>query len=208
MGSVWDTFDARATLQPSVLTDVLALRPGHSVAGTIRSHLRDPRIAQMLDHFTQYVGSAPDASPAVLCSIAHMQTGEGVWYPQGGTGAIPRALTRLAVDLGVEIRTHTGIRRLLVRHGAVCGVETEAGEQVPLAAVVSNADAVRTHRDLLGGGRQPASSAGGAMSQPVRAWSCTLDSTVPMSTYCITTSVFARSGGGVRGDLSARCASA
>ena len=80
-----------------------------------------------------------------------MQTGEGVWYPQGGTGAIPRALTRLAVDLGVEIRTHTGIRRLLVRHGAVCGVETEAGEQVPLAAVVSNADAVRTHRDLLGG---------------------------------------------------------
>jgi phytoene desaturase len=154
VGSVWDTFDARTTLQPSVLTDVLALRPGHSVAGTIRAHLRDPRIAQMLDHFTQYVGSAPDASPAVLCSIAHMQTGGGVWYPQGGTGAIPRALTRLAVDLGVEICTRTGIRRLLVRHGAVYGVETEAGEQVPLAAVVSNADAVRTHRDLLGG--QPA----------------------------------------------------
>ena len=154
VGSIWDMFEVRTTLQLAALTDLLALRPGHSVACTIRSHLRDPRVAQMLDHFTQYVGSAPDTSPAVLCSIAHMQTSAGVWYPRGGTGAIPHALTGLAVDLGVDMRTHTGIRRLLVRHGAVCGVETEAGEQVPLAAVVSNADAVRTHRELLGG--QPA----------------------------------------------------
>ncbi len=33
----------------------------------------------------------------------------------------------------------------------VIGVETDAGETIPLAAVVSNADAVRTHRELLGG---------------------------------------------------------
>jgi diapolycopene oxygenase len=151
VGSIWDTFDARATLQRSVLTDLLALRPGQSVAGTIRAYMPDPRVAQMLDHFTQYVGSAPDASPAVLCGIAHMQTGEGVWYPRGGTAAIPQALARLAVDLGAEIRTHTGVRKILLHDGAVCGVETHAGEQMPLAALISNADAVRTYRDLLGG---------------------------------------------------------
>ena len=33
--------------------------------------------------------------PAVLCGIAHMQTREGVWYPMGGTGAIPEALAAL-----------------------------------------------------------------------------------------------------------------
>ena len=66
------------------------------------------RVSQMLDHFTQYVGSAPDASPAVLCGIAHMQTSEGVWYPRGGTGAVPRALARLAAELGVEVRTGAG----------------------------------------------------------------------------------------------------
>jgi phytoene desaturase len=151
VGSIWDTFDTRTTWQRSVLADLLALRPGRSVAGTIRAHISDPRVAQMLDHFTQYVGSAPDASPAVLCGIAHMQTGEGVWYPRGGTAAIPQALAQLAVDLGVEIRTTTGIRTILLRHGAVCGVETQAGEQIPLAALISNADAVRTYRDLLGG---------------------------------------------------------
>jgi phytoene desaturase len=106
----------------------------------------------MLDHFTQYVGSAPDASPAVLCGIAHMQTREGVWYPVGGTGAVPHALARLAAELDVDVRTGGGVRRILLDEtGAAAGVETEAGECVPLAAVVSNADAVRTHRELLAG---------------------------------------------------------
>ncbi len=152
VGGLRDMFSLKTAFEPSLLRDVLALNPGRSVAATVRSHVPDARVAQMLDHFTQYVGSAPDASPAVLCGIAHMQTGEGVWYPMGGTGAVPRALTRLATELGVEIRTGTGVRRILQANGgAVRGLETEAGELVPLDAVVSNADAVRTHRELLGG---------------------------------------------------------
>ena len=44
------------------------------------------------------------------------------------------------------------MRRILhAGDGGVRGVETEAGEHIPLDAVVSNADAVRTHRELLGG---------------------------------------------------------
>ena len=56
--------------------------------GTIRRRVKDGRVAQMLDHFTQYVGSSPYGSPAVLCSIAHMQTDGGIWYPRGGTRAV------------------------------------------------------------------------------------------------------------------------
>jgi phytoene desaturase len=151
VGSVADTFDAGTTFKLSTLADLWALRFGRSVAGTVRSQVPEPRMAQMLDHFTQYVGSAPDASPAVLCGIAHMQTSEGIWYPLGGTRAVPTALERLPVDLGVEIRTCTGVRRIVVEDGEVRGVETESGERVELAAVVSNGDSVRTHRELLGG---------------------------------------------------------
>jgi phytoene desaturase len=151
VGSVRDTFEAGTTFKLSTLGDLLALRFGRSVAGTIRGEVREPRVAQMLDHFTQYVGSAPDASPAVLCGIAHMQTAEGVWYPRGGTRAVPEALARLAAELGVEIRLGEKVARILVEGGAVEGVETERGERIPLAAVVSNADSVRTHRELLGG---------------------------------------------------------
>jgi phytoene desaturase len=105
----------------------------------------------MLDHFTQYVGSSPAASPAVLCGIAHMQTSEGVWYPRGGTRAVPEALVQLGEELGVEYRTECGVRKVLAdaAGSAVRGIETDTGEVVELAAVVSNADSLRTHQDLL-----------------------------------------------------------
>jgi diapolycopene oxygenase len=151
VGGLRDMFDARATFQPSVLRDVLAMRPGRSVASTVRAHIADRRVAQMVDHFTQYVGSAPDASPAVLCSIGHMQMREGVWYPTGGTRAVPAALTKLAESLGVEFRCNARVERILTAQGAVRGIRLEGGEVIKVDAVVSNADSVRTHRELLGG---------------------------------------------------------
>jgi phytoene desaturase len=149
VGGMRDMFNPRQGLSLSFIKELIGMRPGHSVAGTVRSFVPDERAAQMLDHFTQYVGSAPDASPAVLCGIAHMQAQDGVWYPRGGTGAVPRALASLAVDLGVDIRTRTPIRRILVERGRVRGVETAQGEVIRAAAVVSNSDSVRTHRELV-----------------------------------------------------------
>jgi phytoene desaturase len=78
-----------------------------------------------------------------------MQANDGVWYPRGGTGAVPRALASLAIDLGVDIRTRTPVRRVVVENGRVRGVETEQGETIAAAAVVSNSDSVRTHRELV-----------------------------------------------------------
>lgn len=149
IGGLRDMFELQSSFQPSVLGDVLAMRMGRSVASTVRSFTPDQRVAQMMDHFTQYVGSSPYGSPAVLCGIAHMQTEEGIWYPLGGTRAVPLALQTLALELGVEIRSATQITRIRTQGGRVCGVRTHRGEEIPLCAVISNSDAVRTHRELL-----------------------------------------------------------
>jgi len=149
IGGLRDMFDFRSSFDAKVLGDVLAMRMGRTVAGTVRSFRPDARVAQMMDHFTQYVGSSPYGSPAVLCGIAHMQTDEGIWYPLGGTRAVPLALQRLALELGVEIRRQTEITRILTRGDRVSGVRTNHGEEISLSAVVSNCDAVRTHRELL-----------------------------------------------------------
>lgn len=153
IGGLGDMFNLSNTFNLSTLGDVLAMRMHQTVGSTIRSFIPDPRVAQMLDHFTQYVGSSPDASPAVLCGIANMQTNEGVWYPVGGTRAVPVALAKLARAMGVEVHLNTSIERILLEDGAVHGVETGDGRRIPLAAVVSNCDSVRTHRELLSGER-------------------------------------------------------
>ena len=153
IGGIRDMMDVKAGFSPRILGDVLRMRMGRSVAGTVRKYVSDARVAQMIDHFTQYVGSSPDASPAVLCGIAHMQTAEGIWYPMGGTRAVPEALVKLGTELGVEYRTECGIRHIRTDAAGdtAVSVETDAGERIAIAAVVSNADSVRTHRELLNG---------------------------------------------------------
>jgi diapolycopene oxygenase len=148
---IGDTLDLKKNMDLDTLRDVLSLRMGTTVASQIRKRVPDKRVAQMLDHFTQYVGSSPYLSPAVLCGIAHMQTEEGVWYPIGGTRAVPEALTALAERLGVEFRTGTGVKRVVTENGRAAGIETDTGETVRLSAVVSNMDSVRTYRELLNG---------------------------------------------------------
>lgn len=150
IGGLRDMFDPAATFDLGVLKDVLAMRPWSTVGATIRSYVKDHRVAQMLDHFTQYVGSAPDLSPAVLCGVAHMQTGEGVWYPRGGTRAVADALIRLAGELGVELVAGAGVASITTDgEGRASGVVLDDDRKIPLAAVVSNCDSVRTHRELL-----------------------------------------------------------
>ncbi len=159
IGSMRDTMDIGGAFDLNVLKDVMRMRLGKTVTGTIREFIPDANTAQMLDHFVQYVGSSPDASPAILCSIGHMQMEEGIWYPMGGTRAVPEALVKLATELGVVFHTSTDIARLLTdapHHGArparrVTGLETTGGAIFRFDSIISNSDAVRTHRELLGG---------------------------------------------------------
>jgi diapolycopene oxygenase len=146
-----DTIDLRRNLDPATLRDVLALRIGQTVARVIRGRVPDERLAQMLDHFCQYVGSSPYLAPAVLCAIGDMQASEGVWYPVGGTRAVAEGLARLAEGLGAELRPGVEVTDIDIAGGAVRAVRTAAGERVACDAVVSNMDAVRTYTDLVGG---------------------------------------------------------
>lgn len=146
-----DTMNLKKNMSLSTLQDVLALRMHRTVAGQVRRNVSDPRVAQMLEHFIQYVGSSPFASPAVLCGIAQMQVGEGVWYPMGGTRAVPLALQSLAEDLGVEIRTGVEVARIETAGGRATAVVTAGGERLAFDRIVSNMDSVRTYRELVGG---------------------------------------------------------
>jgi diapolycopene oxygenase len=148
---LFDTIDIRANLNPATLRDVLSLRMGASVAGTIRGKVKEDRLAQMLDHFVQYVGSSPYGAPAVLCAIAHMQAADGVWYPIGGTRAVADALFRLGRELGVDFRPGIDVARIIIEDGTAVGLVTDTGETSRYDSIISNMDSIRTYRELVGG---------------------------------------------------------
>jgi phytoene dehydrogenase-like protein len=66
---------------------------------------------------------------------------------KGGPGALTGALADAARGAGATIRLDARVARILVRDGVAAGVILEDGEEVPAAAVISNADPRRT---LLG----------------------------------------------------------
>ena len=165
---------------------------GHAPSrGTIRKRVRDARVAQMLDHFAQYVGSSPYGSPAVLCSIAHMQTGrrrvvsDGRHARRAGGAAKPRRASSASRSAPAPA-SRAGHDRGRPRDAASI---TEAARRIALSAVVSNMDSVRTYRELVGG------APGAALRQALEARagllraSCSISaSTAPTSICCTTTS--------------------
>ncbi|GBR47393.1 phytoene desaturase family protein [Gluconobacter roseus] len=149
VGGIADTMDLRSTFTLATLRDVLRLRMDSTFAREIRKRIHNPQAAQMLDHLTQYVGSNPFQAPAVLLGIADMQSHDGVWYPMGGTRAVPEALVRLGEELGAEFRTGVRVQRILTRNGRACGVLTAEGDVLEADVIISNMDSVRTMRELL-----------------------------------------------------------
>lgn len=161
IGSMMDTLEMRGMFDPAVLKDVMKMRLGKTVSGVIREYISDANTAQMLDHFVQYVGSSPDASPAILCAIGHMQTEQGIWYPMGGTRAVPEALVKLGTELGVKYHTSADVAKIDTRLvgglPVADGITMATGETFKFDAIVSNEDSVRTYRELLEGSAATAS---------------------------------------------------
>ena len=119
-----------------------------SMQRAIESHVRSPHLRQMLGRFATYVGASPFLAPATLNVIAHVEMNEGVWYPEGGIYSVARGLTKLAEDLGVEIRTGLRVDAIDVSEGRAHSVRV-GGETLPASAVVANVDVATAYERLL-----------------------------------------------------------
>jgi phytoene desaturase len=160
----WSTYASYAFVRSLVaLPRIDAFRTMHAANA---SFFRDPHLHQFFDRYATYNGSNPYRTPATLNIIPHVEYGIGAWAVVGGIYAVPRALERLARDVGVSL--HYGSRvehietegvpgalgRATGRRARVTGVVVD-GETVPADVVVSNADVTPTYRDLLGDTRAP-----------------------------------------------------
>jgi phytoene desaturase len=112
------------------------------------AYFKSPELRQIFNRFATYNGSSPFATPATFALIPFVEFGLGAWYVRGGMYEIPRALERLAKELGVEIKTCAEVEKIAVENKTAVGVVVN-GETRSADLVVSNADAIETYRSLL-----------------------------------------------------------
>jgi phytoene desaturase len=129
--------------------DTLRIDAWRTMDSAIRDYVRSPHLRQLLGRFATYVGASPYRAPATLNVIAHVELTGGVWYPKGGIYGIARALERLAVEMGVEIRRGCGVKQIVVKDKVVRGVVLDDDRLLSAQAVIANVDVAAVYERLL-----------------------------------------------------------
>ena len=135
--------------EAALLGDVLRMRMHSTVARTAHRSIQEPHLAQLTEHFMQYIGSSPFLAPAILSLIASAQGDYGCWYAMGGTRMVAQALERVFSEQGGRVERGVGAKRIIVEGEKVTGVELDDGRTIACDIVISICDVQRTYTDLV-----------------------------------------------------------
>ena len=140
---------------------ILRLGGHSSVASLVASCLCDPYLRRVFSLQPLLVGGHPFHTSGIYALIQHLERRWGVWFAQGGTGALVAALGDLARRQGVSVLTGADVARIEVsapersgglprrRPRRVSGVSLVDGRRLPADLVIANADAPALYAQLL-----------------------------------------------------------
>jgi phytoene desaturase len=120
-----------------------------SMDDELRRFFRSSYIREALGSYAMYLGSPPTDLPGLFSILPYGELAYGLWLPKGGIYALVAAVERLALELGVRIRTDCRVEKIVTRHGAAAGLRLESGEQQPAEVIVTNVDVPTSDTELL-----------------------------------------------------------
>jgi len=138
-----------ALLRPN-LARLLAVGGFRRLGPKVASYLHDPRTQRVFSFQAMYAGVAPDRALALYAVISYLDTVRGVYFPQGGMHALPRAMAGAAEKHGVRFRYGTAVTRVEMHGDRARAVHTVDGERIPADTVVLNPDLPIAYERLLG----------------------------------------------------------
>lgn len=140
---------------PGAAAKLVRLGGFGSLEKAVSSRFADSRLVRLFTFQAMYAGLAPSDALAIYAVITYMDCISGVWFPDGGMHAVPKAFARVLGDAGVELRYETPVSEILRdSRGRVAGVRA-GGEQVMADAVVVTLDLPTAYTELLPDLRPP-----------------------------------------------------
>ncbi len=139
----------RDLLRPGTLAGLYRSLPLESVYSFVSRYLRDEKLRQAFTFQTLYLGISPYDCPAIYALLPYIEMEYGVWFPQGGAGALAEALERLLRELGGAIHFCRSAERILLEGRRAVGVRDSEGNGWHADVVISNLDLPTTYTRLL-----------------------------------------------------------
>jgi phytoene desaturase len=141
--------DSPLQLVNGSLARLVALGGFRRLEAKVGSFFDDERLRRLFSFQAMYAGLAPAQALAIYAVITYMDCVQGVYFPEGGMHAVPRALAAAAEKHGVEFRYGTNVQSIEIRAGRARGVITSDGERIAADVVVVNADLPTAYDRLL-----------------------------------------------------------
>jgi phytoene desaturase len=123
-----------------VLPDLIRLRADRSIYQFVSTFFQDERLRKAFSVPSLLVGGNPFRTSSLYALIHALERKGGVWYVQGGTGALIDALARLFERHGGRLFTGQSVERLEMTGSKVSAALTDQGERFEADLLVSNAD--------------------------------------------------------------------
>ena len=132
------------------LARLIALGGFRKLAPKVSQFLKDPRTQRVYSFQAMYAGVSPQQALAIYAVIAYMDSVNGVYFPEGGMHAVPRAMAAAAIKHGVDIRYEHEVTSLEKSGSKVTAAITSNGERFECDAIVLNPDLPIAWTNLLG----------------------------------------------------------
>jgi len=133
----------------NLLRDIKEIAPLISLRKLSEKLNLDPHLQMIVDRYATYTGSDPRSAPAVLLTIAFVESTFGAWHIQGGVGQLSVALEKRCTDLGVNFHFNTLVTQILVKNNKTTGIRTNDENEIKYDFVVANSDAEYTFNKLI-----------------------------------------------------------
>jgi len=125
-----------------LITPKTALKLGQfvtNVSADIRKEFKNERLIQILEFPVLFLGAKPSKTPSFYNFMNYADFGLGTWHPKTGMFDVVRGIEKLAMELGVTIKTSAAIEKIIVEKKTAIGIQIN-GEFIPADIVVSGAD--------------------------------------------------------------------
>ncbi|UWY28381.1 oleate hydratase [Flavobacterium sp. TR2] len=111
----------------------------NTVSSDIRKNFKNERLVQILEFPVLFLGAKPTKTPSFYNFMNYADFGLGTWHPKTGMFDVIRGIEKLALELGVTIKTNASIDQIIVENKNATGIVIN-GEIIKADIVLSGAD--------------------------------------------------------------------
>ena len=110
-----------------------------TVSNDIRKEFKDERLIQILEFPVLFLGAKPSKTPSFYNFMNYADFGLGTWHPKTGMFDVVRGIEKLAIELGVTIKTNASIEKIIVENKTATGIVID-GKIINADSILSGAD--------------------------------------------------------------------